>query len=631
MKRIWAGMIVMGVVCGLPGAPGNPGAGAVWAVDLLVGLDVGSDETFTQFVDVATENTRVGVSGKGRLVQLSGTHSASSQLRMGEWATGEGIYEQRGGIITTGGSVTIGVRGSADFVQSGGRFMAARGQQSPEFVLGSQTGSFGSYSIAGDAELVVVGPASCCGGTTTVTVGQSGRGEFLQTGGTVRLDREFGFTSGSPATRVIVGEHSTGSGLYDLSGGLLEIGARGGATTLIVGYGGLGNLRQSGGIAQVMSRIPTSGATVHVGFNNNAVGTYDMAGGTLSIINTSSESNAVADLYLGFNAGSTGTFNLTGGEVHVGRDVSVAGRGSGFFNQSGGMHEVGRDLLLGGLAGPGVYTFTGGTLNVGRNIVVASGASYFFTDIADDGGQTGGGGGGRSLTALEGIFVRGSFFNGSLAFEDYNLTFSTVTLDGNRPANSPQIINHAWINERGAEPEGLLDNFAFGTLVLGDGLGEADNHVRLDSDVYTYGLQLLGDAVLDLNGHTLYYLRDGAEFNGVMGTGFLGLGSWLNGDIIEINGMMASTPLGDLNNDGVLDAFDVAPFEMALADRPAYLAAYPGVDPDLVGDINGDGALDAFDVAAFEALLAGAPGSVPEPGVGALMGVGLLALVRRRG
>ncbi len=85
---------------------------------------------------------------------------------------------------------------------------------------------------------------------------------------------------------------------------------------------------------------------------------------------------------------------------------------------------------------------------------------------------------------------------------------------------------------------------------------------------------------------------------------------------------------GDMNGDGVLDAFDVAPFELALADLAAYQAAYPGLDPLERGDITGDGALDAFDVAPFEALLAGVP--TPEPGAAMLLGIGAMMLMGKR-
>ncbi len=88
--------------------------------------------------------------------------------------------------------------------------------------------------------------------------------------------------------------------------------------------------------------------------------------------------------------------------------------------------------------------------------------------------------------------------------------------------------------------------------------------------------------------------------------------------------------LGDLSRDGVLDAFDVAPFELALADRAAYEAAYPESDPDALGDFSGDGVLDAFDVSGFETALAGQQTFVPEPASALLAGLGMTALLARR-
>ncbi len=91
--------------------------------------------------------------------------------------------------------------------------------------------------------------------------------------------------------------------------------------------------------------------------------------------------------------------------------------------------------------------------------------------------------------------------------------------------------------------------------------------------------------------------------------------------------------LGDFNGDGALDAFDVASFEAALADKDAFFAANPDINPDLFGDFNNDMVLDAFDVSGFEMALAGGGGSVPEPGVASLLliaGLGALGRGKRR-
>ena len=60
--------------------------------------------------------------------------------------------------------------------------------------------------------------------------------------------------------------------------------------------------------------------------------------------------------------------------------------------------------------------------------------------------------------------------------------------------------------------------------------------------------------------------------------------------------------LGDLNCDGVLDAFDIEPFVLALFDPLEYAIQYPDCDINLA-DINGDGSIDAFDIEPFLDLL----------------------------
>jgi hypothetical protein len=62
---------------------------------------------------------------------------------------------------------------------------------------------------------------------------------------------------------------------------------------------------------------------------------------------------------------------------------------------------------------------------------------------------------------------------------------------------------------------------------------------------------------------------------------------------------------GDLNCDGILNAFDIDPFVLALTDQAAYAAAWPDCDY-LLADCNGDGYVNAFDIDPFVALLVGA-------------------------
>ena len=62
--------------------------------------------------------------------------------------------------------------------------------------------------------------------------------------------------------------------------------------------------------------------------------------------------------------------------------------------------------------------------------------------------------------------------------------------------------------------------------------------------------------------------------------------------------------LGDMNNDGKSDDFDISPFEEALANPTDYEAAYPTVsDWQERGDINDDGTFNNFDASPYETLI----------------------------
>jgi hypothetical protein len=76
-------------------------------------------------------------------------------------------------------------------------------------------------------------------------------------------------------------------------------------------------------------------------------------------------------------------------------------------------------------------------------------------------------------------------------------------------------------------------------------------------------------------------------------------GTWPDGDVR----LMRRLPSGDLNCDGVIDAFDIEPFVTALIDPVAYAGAWPGCDRTLA-DLNTDGSVDAFDIEPFARLMA---------------------------
>ena len=61
---------------------------------------------------------------------------------------------------------------------------------------------------------------------------------------------------------------------------------------------------------------------------------------------------------------------------------------------------------------------------------------------------------------------------------------------------------------------------------------------------------------------------------------------------------------GDLNCDGLLNAFDIDPFVLALTDPATYSQLYSNCDY-MLADCNGDGSVNAFDIDPFVLLLTG--------------------------
>ncbi len=75
-------------------------------------------------------------------------------------------------------------------------------------------------------------------------------------------------------------------------------------------------------------------------------------------------------------------------------------------------------------------------------------------------------------------------------------------------------------------------------------------------------------------------------------------------DYVEVRVSTIALSPGDMNCDGVINAFDIDPFVLGLTDPAAYQAAYPECYL-LNGDLNGDGLFNAFDIDPFVQALVG--------------------------
>jgi hypothetical protein len=96
-----------------------------------------------------------------------------------------------------------------------------------------------------------------------------------------------------------------------------------------------------------------------------------------------------------------------------------------------------------------------------------------------------------------------------------------------------------------------------------------------------------------------------AEFDDGTGPALYACGIFDEAGEIGVNNLTKwGCARGDLNCDGVMNAFDIEPFLLALFNPEEYAIQFPDCDINLA-DINGDGSIDAFDIEPFLELLFG--------------------------
>ncbi len=91
--------------------------------------------------------------------------------------------------------------------------------------------------------------------------------------------------------------------------------------------------------------------------------------------------------------------------------------------------------------------------------------------------------------------------------------------------------------------------------------------------------------------------------NSVVHLNDAGEAAWQHGSGLNLDiQMLRRFHFGDLNCDGLLDAFDIEGFILALLDPAAYELAHPTCDP-MLADANADQVVDVFDIEPFIGIL----------------------------
>ncbi|GEM_PF-3873674 len=300
-------------------------------------------------------STVVGVQGMGSYDHNAGSHQTGS-LALGFGGTGHGTYRYVDGSLDITNSLLVGAFGTGWFYQ--GTFGAQTGPSlslTQDLILGQQTGSFG-YFIMDSGSLNV----------PDLIVGQSGTGEFTQTGGQVTLTGGLDIEeqSGSSGTVTLNGG-TFGTSSVDV-GGLLHI--NGGALT----SSGLVSVPNQAG-AQL--RIQSGSLTTDSLNIGNATAGLSLLGGSLTV-NSDTDFGLFSGEIIGpvqLSAPATLQINGTSEILNFGSvSLSHAGAQLGAtqlnVKDGGSLSMSAGTLSLGGLTLEEDVTFTGGTATVSGDI-----------------------------------------------------------------------------------------------------------------------------------------------------------------------------------------------------------------------------------------------------------------------
>lgn len=334
--------------------------GSLGAYSIVLGDQAGSYGSFTRTGDpwstdsLDFTNLIVGRSGSGQLVLDNdvGLYLAPHQtIVLGELASGEGVFEQRDGGVTTLGRIIIGESGRGIYRQYLGNNLGR------ETIIGHMAGSEGTYEFYG-SEIGTYGYVREGEYRADRTiVGDAGAGHFIHTAGA------------HTSMDLILGRSAGGVGDYHLSGGSLS------ADNLILGQAGgsQGTFDFNGGELWAWNLILGDEAGSQGVFNFNFPGgQFDVANlivgrngrGTFVYEGIDTVySNPDMRIVIGEQAGSEGVFEQRSGHLHaswVNQPLIVGEAGRGVYRQLNDTIHSRDETIIGHLAGSeGTYELSG--------------------------------------------------------------------------------------------------------------------------------------------------------------------------------------------------------------------------------------------------------------------------------
>jgi len=389
--------------------------------------------------------------------------------------------------------------------------------------------------------------------------------------------------------------------------------------------------------------VNISGGNVGWNFAANGGSEVNISGGTVG-----NQFDALPGSEVNISGGTVGW----GFKARSGSDVELIGgkfqlNGSAFSGSSVTLSS--NDVFTGTLADGSVFIFSdqADSLN-GVSLTHVSLPTLDTTPIVVDGSNPQGPNGlraGQTLTLRDGGELGRNFaavnarlnIEGGTVGHALETAGSMVNIYGGSVGDASTAVSGSVVNISGgnvgdffAAAPGSVVNIFGGTV--GDGfVAVSGSEVNISGASFMLDAQSLGllpgetRTIDSRGGSTLSgQLLDGQPFEFTLNDG-----SQISDDFFSPDALLTiAVPLpGDLNLDGVVDGLDIDPFVKVLTGDGPFNAT---------ADIDGNGIIDGLDIDPFVQLLtdAGVDNAsrlIPEPTSLALLGLGGLALLRRRG
>ena len=401
----------------------------------------------TQTVGTSNGGVWLGNAGTTGTMNISGgTWQQNSFLRMGVFASGNGIINQTGGTFEMGAAFEAWGSSPSAYNLQGGTFRTtANGVQINSYSGGPMTFNItgASGNVTMDTPFNFYAPNSSTVNNAAATLTKTGTGQ-LTIGGQLEIQNGgLSMQQGNLETvgQILIGT-SGGTASGTMTGGLLRTGSLGGSNFAVGVSGGTGSLTQSGGLTDVGSL-----ANVIIGWNAGSVGTYTLTGGTFTSSNYA---------FVGYQG--TGTVNVNGGSFSG--NVTQLGNsgGAGTLNVSSGSFAT-QSLTVGGnSSAAGTLNLSGGSFSVSGGFVIDAGGTV---NINSGGSMSGGASG--NVTIQNGGLVK---FNGGTGDASMNLFAGS---GGAVDTNGQTLASGNWANLIPAAPGAILTNSSASKATIENG------------------------------------------------------------------------------------------------------------------------------------------------------------------